>query len=332
MGRGTTRERRRAELDIAAKAAKGAACSPVCPAGVSEAARALSTLPGVLGVFWGKPRRGATWSQEPALCLHVHHKHEAPSPEFIPKTIDGIATDVLAVGAPACHSRIDTCDVVTTPGVQRIRRSSITAVVQGPNEGSALLSGHGTLPLHNGRIERAGSWSDRRPSFMIADEGGQRYVGEILHGMIDARCDYALATFPGLAREHLSAGHLLARAPIQLRRTPLALGELVEHYGAVRAHTIGGEVAQADTEAVPLRMMLPDGTYAGYSGLIAVRPGLDHDRFSLPGESGSLVFDAQRRAIGALIGASGDGALSYVLPFTAELRTSLHTYHEHFFC
>jgi hypothetical protein len=153
----------------------------------------------------------------------------------------------------------------------------------------------------------------------------------LLHGAVAPDRDYALGVFPGLDGDGAAAGHLFARAPIPIRKQPLQPGEMVEHYGTLRRRALGGTVRAGNATDEQIELILPDGSRAGYGPVLAVTPHPDQDVFSIPGESGSLVFDANRLAVGTLLGASADGAISYVLDLLSGLRSALGGDFELFF-
>jgi hypothetical protein len=291
---------------------------------VIGAAGELRAYPGVVGVFWGRPRREGEFRDELALCAHVRQKRAGlPTAERIPRQIGGFSTDVIEVGASVCHARLDTTDAVRAAGTTARRRSAISIIAALDDTVVALVSGHGALPLHQAKIERKGRYNDPRPGFLVQDTGGSNFGGEVLEGEIGGSCDYAVAVFPGLGPSDAFLGHLYGHAPFRVRRAALSDGDVVEHYGTVRGRAFVGTVVQRGVDQDGLDMILPDGTQARYVDLIVVKPDADQDVFSVAGESGSLVFDAQRHAVGTLVGSTGDGGLSYVLPLAPGLRNAL---------
>jgi hypothetical protein len=272
----------------------------------------------------GRPRREGLFLDEVSLCAHVRQKRQdLPLGERIPKRIEGFSTDVIEVAGAVCQARLDTTDAVRAAGVSARRRSAISVIAAVDGAVVALLSGHGALPLRQAKIERRGRYNEPRPSFLVQDTGGTNFAGEVWEGEIGGSPDYAVARFPGLSPSNAFLGHLYAHAPIRVRREPLADGDVIEHYGTVRSRAFVGTVVQRGVDEEGLDMTLPDGTLARYVDLLVVKPDAEQDVFSVAGESGSLVFDSQRHAVGTLLGSSGDGGLSYVLPLSPGLRNAL---------
>lgn len=96
-------------------------------------------MPGVVGVFWGSPRRDGGWTKHRALCVHVRRKWNAPRSERIARAYYGFPTDVLAVGDIRHHSVLDTTDQVESAN----ERSSISALAKrvGPLKGERASLG-----------------------------------------------------------------------------------------------------------------------------------------------------------------------------------------------
>lgn len=306
--------------------------TPRTPSGSRAAGRAAAELrahPGVIGVFSGRRRRRAMWCDDPVLCAHVVRKHDVRAAERIPEKIDGFFTDVIEVGIPHAHAVLDTCDGVRAPGVHNLRTSTLTAIATSNSEIWALLSGHGTLPLSNGALLRSGSWDeDDSPEFHVLDASGLPFGGRLMKGEISATTDYALGRFPGLDAGHAMLGHTLAASPIPVRAEPLQPGERVMHIGGKHCNRrVLGIVEQAsagdDAYADHMPLRLSPGTEVAFRNLLVVRAEQQSEPFSYRGESGSLVFDMQRRAVGTVEGGSSDGTLTYVLDLFAGTRAHM---------
>lgn len=246
---------------------------PDMPAEAEVAAQELAALPGVLGVFWGKPRRNGNWCDEAALCVHVADKR-AELERPVPRNVRGFPTDVISVGAPACQSSLDSTDTVRVDGTSSRRRSSISAIANRGGEVIALLSGHGTLPIQGNYMVREGNWSDapEQSVFMVQDTGGSNFAGSLVHGAITADCDYALGVFPGLSVKRASVGHLFAPGTIAVRKQRLRAGDLLEHYGTVRRRAFTGTLVHRSAANSLLEFILPDGRRSGYGNLLAWLP------------------------------------------------------------
>lgn len=285
------------------------------PEAVAQAAAKLARLPGVRGVFWGQRSVGGEWLDEWALCVHVERK-VAPEAlleaERIPAEVDGFATDVLEVGAARALSLDHT--YAALDGGALARQSTITAVAQDEEgETYVLLSGHGTLPARTGRIVHSFNADGGAPyAVPLRASGGGQFACTLLTGALgDGRpVDYALARLePGEAGDafhHAAEGE----APFPLRGRSLQAASELRHYSVGR----GGEIVARvrGVSVTPVEFDLADGTSASYTEVLVV----DHAagaRFSVAGDSGSMVVDGNREVVGTVLGASLSRPVSYVL-------------------
>lgn len=271
-------------------------------AGVKRAALKIATLPGVVGVFRGVRRRNGRWTDEPVLTVFVRHKRKLstlPVEQRLRSGFDGIAVDVVAVGSPRAHSQVDTTEMLIA---DRTRESSITALVAHPNGGMvALGSGHGLLPIANNAYQ-SGRWdADEYP---IQIDGANVSAGSLWFGETGADCDFATVRFSDLSPPAALNGHVLAQAPIRLASRAVHPPEFVQHWAAWRRFRITGKIVASSLQTLPIVLTSNDGIDTAYRDVIAVVG--DRWPFSVPGESGSLVFDENRRAIGMVIGAGTD--------------------------
>lgn len=270
-----------------------------------RAAAKLAGITGLVGVFRGVRRRGQQWGQEPTLTCLVRRKRarvELAKSDCIPRRVDGIATDVLAVGRPRTHASVDSADqlLVTYDASQRI--SAISALVTHPNGGMmALGSGHGLLPVQGGAYA-TGNWGAGARRVGVYRE--KVVPGSLWLGRIGEDADYGVVRFPALSPPAALDGHLLARAPIPLAARAPAVNDHVQHIGAVRGYRITGRVVGASLRNLPVTMQSSDGITTAYRNVIAVVG--DSVPFSIAGESGSLVLDDARRAIGFVVGGGRD--------------------------
>jgi hypothetical protein len=299
----------------------------VPPAAVRAAAAELRLFQGVMGVFVGHRRAGSLWTDEPVLSVHVQRKTEVPAEEQIPPKIRGLRTDVIEVGTPRLHATFDTSDGVRAAGQFSDRTSALTAVsVPDDEETWALVSGHGTLPIVDRAILQVlpTDGSVGAP-LTVVDRAGWRFEGNLVAGAMDGTVDFGVARFEGLSGPPVLPGNLLVRAPIPIQPTPAVLGQTVYHYGIERGDTLTGQIAQKSVETSDdgaITFVIPGLGEVAFRDLLVVRHDPAHGPFSVPGESGSLVISADRRAVGTVIGGSEDHSLSYVLPIK-NLLTAL---------
>lgn len=275
------------------------------PAKLRPVVKRLRLIPGVVGVFWGLPRRGRGWAKEPALCVHVRRKWHAPPDEHIARTYHGYPTDVLAVGDIRHHSVLDTDDQVESATT----RSSIAALAR-DSDGKvmALLSGHGTLRAVPNGFE-AGPWGpNQAPWVNFVDDRKTRQPIELVDGAVTPKLDFALGFLLDTDGEQVLLGHRMSGLPIEVRRTPLGLGERLLHFSAERGLTLSGQVVNEPSDS-----FLHDGVGVDIDRPITVRPS-GSDPFSVEGDSGSLVFDEERRAVGFVVAGAENHVVSYLVP------------------
>jgi hypothetical protein len=287
------------------------------PAAARRAAAELLDHRGVLGVFWGAGKQGEVWTDEPCLVVHVRRKRapEQLGTECLPRRRAGFRVDVLAVGRPS-HHWLDPTDPVQCEDPDR-GRSSITALGRRSGRTYAVLSGHGTLPADGDQLP--GQYDPSSPMRVRAlDPQGSTYGGQLLAGRLDARCDFTLAWMEVEAEEanhfHYAAG---GYPPHTVRRAPLRAAEEVAHYSSLRRRRMIGRVRHIAAG----HMSLPG--YGGhdypYLDLAVVESPDPSVPFSLPGDSGSLVVDGQRRVIGTVVAGEPSRNISYVLPITGTV-------------
>jgi hypothetical protein len=286
---------------------------PRIPAATRAAAGRVAALPGVQGVFVDGGKR-------PVLTAHVASKHpeDALPPEHLISRIAGpVATQVVAVGRPRAHA-LDQSDLVVVPGDGPPRRGTLTVVARTSGAALGLLSGHVCLPYRNGQIARsyAGGAS---VGFAAVQSDGTRYEATLIKGKIGGAIDWAVARFDHTPPSDTDPGHTAAfdDAPLGIRRRKLEAGEPVRQASAMRNKRIPGTVRGFSSAPVKLRV---EDEVIEYDEVVVVESG--EAPFSVPGDSGSLVVDESKLAWGAIVGASDDGKLAYVLtlpPLLAEL-------------
>ncbi len=245
--------------------------------------------------------------------------------EHIPKVLDGLATDIVAVGRPRGHSEIDTDDRFVALYDDTERKSAISALVSHPDGGMvALGSGHGLLPIGGGGFV-TGRWgADERPIGFVEDP--QAAAGSLWFGNIGGDLDYGVVRFPDLDPPAALDGHTLAGAPIGLAPAVLQPHDFVQHIASRRGFRITGRIVATSLRDLPITMRSDEGIDTPYTDVIAVVG--DRFTFSMNGESGSLVFDDARRAVGFVVGGGRDPDdpdldVSFVLRAFPTLRGSL---------
>jgi len=281
------------------------------PTKVRELSEKLSRYPGVVGVFWGTGRKGRTWERPRAISVHVRWKRgdgELAEGERLPKKLEGYDIDVIEVGHPTVDA-LDHADRIFGEGG---RSSTITAIGSEGNKTFALLSGHGTLPLVNGKIATAFDAAGPPVEVEVRDDIGVNYRGRLLRGRIgnNLGLDFAVAEFEVSVVAntfHLAVGDT---PPFRMRTKAVAQGEPLFHYSSLRKRRMRGLFQQASVTTLELR--LPDDQRATYAEVLVV----DNDGvadFSVGGDSGSLVVDEQGDVVGAVLGSSVTARIAYVL-------------------
>jgi hypothetical protein len=279
-----------------------------------RAATYLVERPGVVGVFRGTKRKGGIATSELSLIVHVVRKvraAELPKDTLIPATVDGLSVDVVEVGKPRLHA-VDTFDQVTTG----TRTSTITAIAPNPNGGSWVLgSGHGLLPIAGGAFA-SGIWANGDIVNVTHEPG---VTGALWFGAIGTVKDFAVARFPELSGADVRFGHSFASLPIPFRTDPVQPNETVKHEATSRGFSIRGTVATPVSGQV-VAFQSDGSAVTRFLDVVAVTSD-SNDPFSVAGESGSLVFDSQNRAIGVVVG--GTPSMTYVLCDFGALRDGL---------
>jgi hypothetical protein len=293
----------------------------------------LARLPGVVGVYWGSPRRQGAWHQTGSICIHVREKRDPgalAAAERIPASIDGFATDIIEVGTPRAHQLDHTDTVHASLG----RTGTVTALARRQSGAYALLSGHVALPdePHGAgrRILRRYRAQGRAYGIGVGDRSAGAYLGRLVAGEFGGHTswDWALAHFTYIGEHDVDTNHLAATltdgdARVRYRRTALTPGERLLHYSARpgRRRLINGWFRHI--AATPAHFLIGDDSLEHYTRLFVIDTQ-GQERFSEDGDSGSLVVDSQGQAVGTVLGASADYTLSYVLPIWPLLRRLGH--------
>jgi hypothetical protein len=214
------------------------------------------------------------------------------------------------------HHWLDHSDPFTCDDAAR-GRSTCTMIARRRDEVLALLSAHGTFPVVAGALP--GVYDPGMPMGVCAlDPGGRRFTGELLAGRLNASSDSALARMHDggdVNERHLAAG---CSPPLKLRASAMRDDEEVVHYSGMRRRELVGRVRHVANGVT----LVPGvrGQRFPYRDVIVVE-SCDRDLpFSMKGDSGSLVVDRHRRAIGTVVGGAPAANLSYVLPLTGAMR------------
>jgi hypothetical protein len=293
---------------------------PRLPGDAKRAAALLSALPGVFGVFWGHRRSRREWQDEHVLSVHVQRKWDAPVTQAIPKELFGIPTDVLEVGTIRYQSLLDTNDRVRSSARGDDSLSGISALAE-DDDGRiiALMSGHGTLLPAGGGFE-AGPWPKGQAPWarLVDDQSPDDRLVELVDGAVTKRIDFAFGYLSSdVTSDDVLLGHTLCSLPIESRKNAPQVGERVYQVSPERGFSVAGQVAMT-----PAHGPLNDGVGLELEGALVVRP-VTETAFSVGGDSGSLVLDADRRAVGFVVAGSEDESVSYLLPINRSLQQRL---------
>lgn len=279
-----------------------------------QAARSLATSLDVCGVYWGVRRKDGEWRDEPCLSVQVHKKHprqRLPLSRMLPRKLDGVPVDVVEVGVIGAAS-LSHDDPVDAPGH---RPSTITCLLRTGHGGClALVSGHGTMPIVNGRISRSFTATPGQVAPIVArDATGETFTGQLLVGRIDAHADCAVASFNTLA----DVVHRLPGKPPPLawRKSALvAMDQVRRHHRdgepRVGIYTGGGLTSQPTS--------LHDGSApVPYAAVIRIGDIPGGPPFARKGDSGSLVFASNGAAVGVVIAVTE--GFTYLLPLSSVI-------------
>lgn len=280
---------------------------PPDPERLRAAIAQLSAIPGVLSVFLGAPsRKGRRYPHGYALCVRVIRKGDGSGePDYvpIPLEVEGIPTDVEAIGEPVAQAVAagQAAGAVPSDPADRRTPGALTAVSP---DGEALLSGHASLPFHRGALLR--EFAGGEAPILVGEARGNLSAGRI--GPAE---DWARARLAAI----VEAVHPLPGVAPPFQRVDARLSTVLRHLSRGGAMRRGRVISAGATVNIPLR--LPDDSINVYSGVYEVEP-LGAPAFSVPGDSGSLVFDAVGRAVGVVVGGSASQHRSYVLPVNVE--------------
>jgi hypothetical protein len=282
------------------------------PPAVKEVADRVARTPGLVGVFWGSPLAGG-----PGPELVVHAGRSRPGMRGVESVADvgSWPVGVSLQEVPQAGQQLRFDSTVPVHGDDSSRgRSAATAIALVDGVPLVLVSGHGTLPLVGGALP--GIYDPKVPAGVRMTAGGRDLTGTLILGRLDPTVDFGLARMRGQAND-VSLRHEGAErvAPLVVRASPIARDERVRHYSAIQGTRREGRVRQLSHGQVALPGV--GGKTYRYRDVFAVSGGNPAAPFSVPGDSGSLVVDESKRAIGMIVGGDPSQDVSYVLPVSA---------------
>lgn len=293
---------------------------------LSSIAEEIAAIRGVLVVFQGIRQRRGHWTQEPTLTVHVKRKRprrDLRPEERLHRRFPHINIDVVAVGRPRLHAEVDSDDQLVAAYDRFQRKSAVSAMaLDGDGELMALGSGHGLLPVLADGYQ-SGPADPSEDIHALSDPPNTD--GFVAFGAVDQSVDFAVARFTTLKPPLALLGHTFSPPPIPLRSGDLALGEAVQHEAPRRGFRITGLVTGLRPQQ-PIFLHSDEGFDLPYADIFTVsNPNV---AFSLPGESGSLVFDVNRRAVGFVVGGGKDPndpsrTVTYVLRNFSALQAQM---------
>jgi hypothetical protein len=295
-------EARRYKHELVARLARLPALSAA--AAVASFAMTAPQLPvNVLGVGYGaKEAEGASIEADLAVRVYVRVKlprRQLGLAEMIPSEVNGLPTDVIAVGDIVAAQRPTRCGV--SVGHFRVSAGTLGCLVRPPGvQGRAfILSNNHVLANVNDaavgdRILEPGH-----------DDGGDP------EDPIAALTDFEPLDFSGPNQYDAAIAELRDLAsvlpeiavigPVQAPGGPPAVHQSVRKHGRTTLHTLG--VVRGIAEDIPVKYA--NGRTAMFEDQIAIT-GVGGD-FARPGDSGSLVVDAVARTPVGLLFAVGWG-------------------------
>lgn len=284
------------------------------PARLRRLGRRLARSPDVGGVYWGARSRRGQWTDEPCLSVEVHRKlprRRLTLDRLLPTEIDGLRVDVVEVGA-VLGASLSHAALVSAPGGIA---STITCVrTDGAGARLALLSGHGTLPLVDHAVVRSYDRAGGLGAPVTASGPTGLHRGHLRLGRLSPTLDFALAEFPEASVEprHALGGRVARRAPLVAR-------EKVHHHSSLDHQRRTGIIDLGLTD----HRITFGGVVVRFARLIRVHAVPGGAPFGRLGDSGSLVVDDAREAIGVVVGVDPNLSFTYVLPLYG-------LYHQHF--
>jgi hypothetical protein len=198
------------------------------------------------------------------------------------------------------------------------RPTTITALGWRGEVPYLLLSGHGAMPwppgakvarAHDRERDEPWAWARLDNAHVDHPERG----GPITRGKLDGSHDWCVVRATGLPLDSWHPGGQTYDLPT-LRTSRVERGEALRHWSR---HSDGGmRHGRVVTTGATWRGSLEDGTTLALGPVLTVAPARGQAWFSRRGDSGSLVFDSARRAVGTVVpgGRVGGASRSFVLP------------------
>lgn len=282
---------------------------------IRAAAEAILEEKGTRGVCLGLRRRGGQWREEVCITVFVETKWPAdrlhPGEAFGAR-FPGLPIDVIEVGATRTTT-VTAADLVYHESLDD--RSAITAVLNYTSGVWLLTSGHGVVPQGKpgATVSKPGALQ-----VFVSDDNVSRYTSTVHFAEFNGSADSALLRLddgPDALVEHPATASC---PPFTLRTEPIVHNTLVRHYSPNRRRMVEGVVTAFADYDTPTGVYItaPSGDVVFYPEIYCVTP--TEGTFSEPGDSGSLVVDADRMVVGTVVGGSKSSALSFVLPLTPD--------------
>lgn len=271
----------------------------------------LRCIPGVKSIGIGLKERGGEVLNEWGLRVYVKAKktlNDVPLAERIPDEIDGMKTDVLVVP----NFQVCTGTRTTTSGVGITNQKGVpgTAVLARlrHNGQSVVLTNQHVLFGKGGQEDDPVQLTHTHPIYKQQSVTGKTLVGRIGTINFNGRSvfvDCALASCDGLQTEELTkiVGYREGRAGMVVIKTGIGSGTTT---GIIVDHDYQ-ELAQLSATRFPTEHQL-------------LIKSTSRQPFSIPGDSGALVLNEAREAVGLLWGTSSNG-LSIACPIAPVLYT-----------
>jgi len=263
-----------------------------------------------------------------AVRIYVRRKHPAakiPSTFRLPAHVEQVPTDVIAVGAIRARQEPASCSVnrrrfQTRPvpagisvGHYRITAGTLGCLVQdGAGTRYILSNNHvlaeenkaaaGDVILQPGRADGGRGNTPRHHIGMLA-----RFIALDLAGRANT-VDAAIAA----VASHAVRSEICTVGPVaglgRLRRNLL-----VQKHGRTTGHTVG-IIRDVDSKVWV--------DYDSGTGLFTRQVGIEggNELFSDGGDSGSLILDMERRAVGLLFAGADDANVTWANPIRRVLR------------
>lgn len=237
--------------------------------------------------------------------------------------------DIIPVGPASQHAgelSSRKCSLWRPDGTQR--SGTIAAVAQDHEGLWVLTAGHVVNPIQGDRmtevfVMQAGEPSECAEVYSLDNEN--RICNIILQsGQIGGEVDMAQMKVDPSFSIHPSLGGSFGPSIPESGRMDAqfnipSIDSVVHHYSVQRYSSgqarkeVRGAISAQSVSTVSLRAAAAKKQIISYQSVVAIRPLDGGQKFSIPGDSGSLVFDQENRPIGMIIGGSTSGNVSYML-------------------